>query len=255
MSDALTTVWTGPDVLGVRKPPGLPCFPPHANPEGDCVLQRLLHEWPELSEPAWPLGFDGGIAHRLDISTSGLLLVARSPGALVALRSRFSERRLHKTYLFLTARQVPWDRNVCDRPVAHARRRKGRVVVQRGNNTPHRGRWREAETHFERVAPVDGGLWLWKATMRTGVMHQIRVHSAFVGLALSGDRVYGGGELPLERPDGVEFALHHVGLEGDDLRPNKVESPSWWPAQLEDPGPDSPDRRAPNQSRRRRRRG
>jgi len=256
MNEALVTVWTGPDVLGVHKPPGLPCFRPHSDPDGDCVLARLLEEWPELADHTWPLGFDAGIAHRLDISTSGLLLVARSPAALLALRSRFSERRLDKTYLFLTSRDVPWDRNACGRPIAHARRRKGRVVVQRGNNTPHRGRWRDAETHFERVGPVDGGLWLWRATMRTGVMHQIRVHSAFVGLALAGDRVYGGGELALARPDGVDFALHHVGLEGDDLHPTKVPPPAWWPELLPQDDPDLRDPSPrPARSRRRRRRG
>jgi 23S rRNA pseudouridine1911/1915/1917 synthase len=241
---ALDVVWTGPDLLGVVKPPGLSCFPPHADPSGDCVLRRLLHAFPEQADPTWPLGFDGGIAHRLDISTSGLLLIARSVDALAALRTRFSSRRLRKEYRFLTQKQVDWDQNTVDRPIAHDRRRKGRVVVQRGRNTPHRGRWRDAETHFRRLGPVDGGLWLWQAEMSTGVMHQIRVHAAFVGLALVGDRLYGGGAWDLPRPRGVSFALHHHHLEGPDLHPTAVEVPGWWPAVLStpptEPNPDSP---------------
>lgn len=249
----LVVVWTGPDLLGVVKPPGLSCFPLHAQPEADCVLRRLLAQFPEQAAPTWPLGFDGGIAHRLDISTSGLLLVARSVPALAALRTRFSGRHLHKEYRFLTARNASWDRNVVDRPIAHDRRRKGRVVVQRGKQTPHRGRWREARTTFSRVGPVDGGLWMWRAVMQTGVMHQIRVHAAFVGLALAGDRIYGGGSLAVPRPDRVDFALHHHHLRANDLAPSAVALPAWWPALLPDDPVPSTDPRSRSRRRDRRR--
>lgn len=254
----LEVVWTGPDLLGVRKPPGVSCFPLHARPEADCVHRRVVSAYPDQADLAWPLGFDAGIAHRLDISTSGLLLVARSVPALAALRERFSSGRLRKTYRFLTARAVPWDRNAVDRPIAHDRRRKGRVVVQRGRDTPHRGRWREARTQFRCLGPVDGGLWMWEAVMHTGVMHQIRVHAAFVGLALAGDRIYGGGTLDLARPPATDFALHHLGLEGPDLHPTPVPTPAWWPALLppgDAPGPTSAQRpvSAPSRKRRRRR--
>ena len=57
------------------KPAGLTVFPPHADPEGDCVLGRLLADDPARAELAWPTGFEGGIAHRLDRSTSGALVV------------------------------------------------------------------------------------------------------------------------------------------------------------------------------------
>jgi len=155
--------------------------------------------------------------------------------ALAALRARFATRRLRKEYCFLTRKQVPWDQHVIDRPVAHDRRRKGRVVVQRGRNTPHRGRWRDAETELTRLGPVDGGLWMWRAVMSTGVMHQIRVHAAFAGLALAGDRIYGGGEWQADRPERVAFALHHCGLSGPDLHPTPVVPPGWWPDRI---GPD-----------------
>ena len=55
--------------------------------------------------------------------------------------------------------------------------------------------------------------------MRTGVMHQIRVHAAFLGLALAGDRLYGGG------PGG--FRLHHVGLSGGRWSTSSVPLPAW----------------------------
>ena len=149
------------------------------------------------------------MAHRLDISTSGAIAVADTPGELAAIRDHFSEKTLVKTYRFLTNKQVNWDENSCDLAIGHAKGKKGKMVVQRGVNTPHRGKWYPAATRFRRISGP-----LWQAQMSSGVMHQIRVHAAFLGLALRGDRRYGGGETPKDAPDGLVFYLHHVGFKG-----------------------------------------
>ena len=193
----------------VCKPAGLPVFPPHADPGGDCVLARLLAEDPRRARPAWPEGFPGGVAHRLDTSTSGALLVADDPAELAAIRAAFASGTLRKTYLLLAGRDVPWDEHACDAPIAHDRRRKDRMIVMRGRQTPHRGRWYPASTRFRRVRDR-----LFEATMSTGVMHQIRAHAAYLGMPLLGDRLYGGGPTPVGAPAGVTFFLHHVGIEG-----------------------------------------
>ncbi len=206
----------------LAKPAGLPVFPPHADPGGDCVLARLLAREPGRAL-AWPEGFAGGIAHRLDVGTSGALAVADDPEELEALRVAFAAKGLVKTYRFLTRREVPWDEGGCDRAVAHDRRHKRRMVVQRGEGTPHRGRWLAAETRFRRIGPAAQGT-VWEAVMSTGVMHQIRVHAAFVGLVLAGDPIYGGGP-PVE--GGAPFALHHVGFVGAGFATEPVPMPPW----------------------------
>ncbi len=218
-----------------EKPAGLPCFPPHADPDGDCVLRRLIEALPAQALGAWPAGFEGGIAHRLDTSTSGQLLICRDPAALEALRARFEARGLRKRYRLVSARRPPWTAHEIDRPIAHDRQHKGRMVVQRSEGTPHRGRWYPAHTRFSRRS--DGPGWtLWDAEMRTGVTHQIRVHAAFLGIPLAGDRRYGGGPAPpgLRLPEGVDFLLHHVGVQGlaagglgDD--PPPAPPPPGWP--------------------------
>src|SRR4051812_40088279 len=83
--------------LYVLKPAGVPVFPPHGHPAGDCVLRRLSEALPGRAED-WPVGFEGGIAHRLDTATSGLLLVARTPADLARLRTEFAEGSLRKFY-------------------------------------------------------------------------------------------------------------------------------------------------------------
>lgn len=206
----------------VAKPAGVPVFPPHTTPGGDCVLARLLADEPWRDQLGWAEGFAGGIAHRLDVSTSGALAVADDPEELAALRDLFSAKSLDKAYLFLAAGDVPWDANEVDLEIAHDRKRKSRMVVRRGRSTPHRGRWYPARTVFTRVRGR-----LWQAGMRTGVMHQIRVHAAFVGLALAGDRLYGGGDPPEAVPPGASFCLHHVGFEGAGVRTAPVPLPGW----------------------------
>ena len=84
------------------KPAGLPVFPPHADPEGDSLLGRLLRTRPAQGEQAWPVGYEGGLAHRLDTATSGMVLAATSPEALAWIRSLFETGALHKRYVFLT---------------------------------------------------------------------------------------------------------------------------------------------------------
>ncbi len=200
------------DVMVVAKPAGLPVFPPHADADGACVHQWLAARGDVDVGAAWPPGFDLGIAHRLDIATSGQLLVARTVPALVRLRAAFQGRQLDKRYLFLTLRDPSWDENRVQHRLAHDRRRKKRMVFERGRHTPHRGRWLEAETHLERAGRGPAGTTRWQARMRTGVMHQIRVHAASCGVPLAGDRIYGGRPFALNRPDGVPFCLHHLGV-------------------------------------------
>lgn len=222
-------IWQSDPWLALSKPAGLTVFPLHVDPEADCLLRRLRADRPGLDEVEWPDGFAGGLAHRLDRATSGMVLAAADAPALAQLRGWFSAKALTKTYQLVTARDVPWDTHAVTVRLAHDRRRKHRMTYERGRDTAHRGRWFDAETRFRRIGPCGHGLWRWEARMRTGVMHQIRVHAAAAGLALAGDTLYGGGSLDLDRPPGARFLLHHVGLRGPALDPPPIPVPDWWP--------------------------
>lgn len=200
------------DWLYLHKPAGLPVFPPHGDPGGDCLLARLLIAAPEQAAPPWPERFEGGILHRLDVGTSGLVIAARSLAAFERGRAAFASHTLAKRYRFLSRGDVPWDRNLVTHALAHDKRRKARMIWQRGANTPHRGRWLPARTELLRLQGE-----LWEATLSTGVMHQARVHAAAAGLPILGDRLYGGAPHP------AGFHLHHARIDG-------------WPA----PTPDLP---------------
>jgi 23S rRNA-/tRNA-specific pseudouridylate synthase len=209
-------------ILLINKPVGIPVFPKSGTLE-DSLLSRLLALEPQRSEQDWPAGFDGGIVHRLDTPTTGGVLVACNDEHVRRVRTLFSQKRLSKRYLFLSAKEPNWIEHFCAAPLAHDRKKKGNMIPKRGKNTPHRGKWYESRTSFRHIIRKDG-LSLWEAKMRTGVMHQIRVHAAFLGIALLGDRRYGGGK----KPSGFlgDFALHHTQI-GDWPA---IPPPEWWPS-------------------------
>ena len=207
------------------KPGGIPVFPPHADPSGDCLLRRT-----GLDPTGWDPKFAGGLAHRLDTPTSGQVLSAKTLADLDWLRAAFAGGGLRKVYRFVSARSVPWDEHTVEAPIAHHKKKRAVMIVKRGANTPCRGKWHPAQTTFRRLGEVEGGSTMWEAVIRTGVMHQIRAHAAFVGLALQGDRRYGGGQ-PCGTPDNerIPFLLHHLGLSGAGLSPPAAPLPDFWP--------------------------
>jgi 23S rRNA pseudouridine1911/1915/1917 synthase len=133
-----------------------------------------------------------GIVHRLDRDTSGLLVVARSEEAYVALQDAIRRRQVERRYYAL----------VRGRP----RSRAGRIEasIGRDRRDPTRRSLdtdepREAVTHFE-IAETTSGHALLDVRLETGRTHQIRVHLAAIGLPVSGDAQYGvAGDLGLGR--------------------------------------------------------
>lgn len=129
--------------------------------------------------------------HRLDAETSGVLLLARSPGALGPLSALFEERQVEKRYLAVVRgepREAVW---TCQWPLADDPEVLGRVRVDRQAGRP-------AETAFVRLAsradPQWGRVTLLEARPLTGRTHQVRAHLAASGHAVVGDPAYGVAE-------------------------------------------------------------
>jgi 23S rRNA pseudouridine1911/1915/1917 synthase len=202
----------------LNKPAGLSVFPPHADPQGDCLLRRLLADHPWRAALDWPRGYEGGIAHRLDNATSGAMLVADSPQELRALREAFAAHRFVKTYLLMTGRDAAWNQAACDLPIAHSKTNSRKMVLRLGPMSKHRGKWYPARTEFRRLHGR-----LYEAIMSSGVTHQIRLHAAHLEIPLLGDTLYGGDPTP----EGL-FRLHHVGMTGPDpFRTDPLPPPDW----------------------------
>lgn len=220
----------------IDKPAGLPVLAPADNPRADCLAARLIAEDPWRAKAGWPSGFTAGLAHRVDASTSGAILVADTVEELTYLRAWLGEGRFVRTYVLQTAGPVPFEAAACDLPLAWGREDRARMVVRTRSGLPHRGEWQPAVTRFRRL-----DVRRLVATVTTLAQHQIRAHAAHLGAPVLGDTLYGGEPLPDGSaggvvPPGATFLLHHVGMVGPaGLKTDRVAAPAWcadvrpWP--------------------------
>jgi 23S rRNA pseudouridine1911/1915/1917 synthase len=170
-------------VIAVDKPAGTPSHALRAH-EMNTVANFLLAHYPELRGMSSG-ALEPGLVHRLDTDTSGVLVAARTDAAFRDLRQQFRTHRVHKDYAALVVGDVRTAGELCT-AIGHAphNRRKMRVVSRPGPGA------RAAETIFRPLERF-GAYTLLTVRIRTGVMHQIRVHLASVGHPVVGDRVYG----------------------------------------------------------------
>jgi RluA family pseudouridine synthase len=155
--------------------------------------------------------------HRLDAETSGLLLLARSPGALMSYSALFESRRMDKTYLAVVLGSPISKHWTCRLKLAPDPERLGAMVVNQAKG-------KIAETRFQVLQQGDA-MTLVEAEPLTGRTHQIRVHLAESGHPVVGDVLYG----PPSSARSPALALRAVGLHYLDpftRRPVRIRAPS-----------------------------
>ncbi|MGZ8920633.1 MAG: RluA family pseudouridine synthase [Limisphaerales bacterium] len=143
--------------------------------------------------------------HRLDAETTGILLFAKSPGALRSIGDLFETRRMHKRYLAVVRGEPKENEWICRAPLGPEPKEHGRHRVD--------PRGKEAETKFN-VIERKNGLTLVEAKPVTGRTHQIRLHLGEANLPIVGDPMYGAPEDASRR--NALMALRAVELEYQD---------------------------------------
>ena len=205
---SLDIVYEDDDLLIVDKPVGLVVHPGAGNGSGT-LLNGLLHHCSALSTIP-----RGGIVHRIDKDTSGLLAVAKTLESQHALVQQLQARTLKREYEAVATGNILVGGRI-DEPIGRHPTQRVKMAVTR-NGKP-------AVTHY-RVAERFGSHTHLLVQLETGRTHQIRVHMAHMGHALVGDRVYAGRPKPVKNlpSDLVEYlrgfprqALHaaKLGLE------------------------------------------
>jgi 23S rRNA pseudouridine1911/1915/1917 synthase len=173
-------------LLAVDKPAGVPSHPLKAGETGT-VANALVARFPEVALAAEDVR-EGGLVHRLDIDTSGVLLAARDRPSWEAVRALFRDRAVDKRYWALVSGPLA-EVGAIDLPLRH----KGETRVEPAVDGREEGR--EALSEFHVLARA-GELALVEVRILTGVLHQVRAHLAAIGAPVVGDALYGGRPFP-----------------------------------------------------------
>lgn len=171
------------DVIVIDKPAGLVVHPGAGHPTGTLV-NGLLARFPEISQVGDPTR--PGIVHRLDVGTSGLLVVARTEIAYHALVAALAARDVGRRYFALVWGRPASPVGVIEAPIGRDHRdpMKMAVVVDGKPARTHYRVLRSYRSHVE-VSALE-------CRLETGRTHQIRVHLSAIGHPVVGDGTYGG---------------------------------------------------------------
>lgn len=175
-------------LLVFDKPAGLLCVPGRGDDKQDCLSARALRQWP-----------DALIVHRLDMGTSGLVVMARGIEMQRALSAAFAERRVHKRYEAVVDGAMPLceDWSVIDAPLmADWPRRPLQKVDPAGK--PSVTRWKAISAWPDEPAAAAATHVLLEPL--TGRSHQLRVHLLSIGHPILGDALYGDAALQARAP-------------------------------------------------------
>jgi len=180
----LDIVYEDEDLAVINKSRGLVVHPAPGH-QDDTLVNALAARW-QLQ----PTGSDRpGIVHRLDKDTTGLLVVAKNPAAMASLQTQIRTRTARRDYLALVHGHLPAPAGSVEAPVGRDPRARVRMaVVSQGG--------RAARTRF-RVIHEFADYSLLLLTLDTGRTHQIRVHMAYAGYPVAGDRTYASGDKDL----------------------------------------------------------
>lgn len=168
------------DLFVIEKPAGLVVHPGAGNPDRTLVNGLLYRDETLAALPR------AGVVHRLDKDTSGLLLVARTSAAFLALTRQMAAREIHRIYAAIV-HGVPHASGTVDAAIGRDRLQRTRMRVA--------GNGREAVTHYQVLTRFRAHAHL-ELALETGRTHQIRVHMQHLGHPLLGDPTYARGKIP-----------------------------------------------------------
>ena len=181
-------IYEDASLLVVNKPAGMATHG-FSGKDTQTLANFLVAHRPDLltvGKSRW----EPGLVHRLDLETSGLVLVAKAPAAFDSLRLQFRRRKVKKTYWALVWGATAAEGTI-EFPIAHDSRDRRRMhALENTDRTREPVKHWRALTIFKMICQR-GDLSLVEVEMATGVTHQIRVHLAVIGHPIIGDVLYG----------------------------------------------------------------
>lgn len=188
----LDVVYEDDDIAVINKRRGLVVHPGAGNPDGTLVNALMFRYGAALSTVYGTTR--AGIVHRLDKDTTGLMVAAKTDRAHARLGEQFAEHTVKKLYRAVLDGNLRDDSGVVDAPIGRDRKNRLKMAVVADG--------RRAVTKYKVLERFKNNCYV-EFELCTGRTHQIRVHCAYLGHAVSCDPLYGGQKL------GVDGQLLH----------------------------------------------
>ena len=195
---ALDLVYVDDQIIVLNKASGLLSVPGRGEDKQDCLITRAQQEWP-----------DALTVHRLDMATSGLVVMARGPDIQRRLSQAFALREVHKTYEAIVAGlphiSETWHDIQLPLIIDWPNRPRSKVDWEQGK--PSHTQWR-----VKQLLPLDNATRV-ELKPITGRTHQLRLHMMAIGHAILGDALYASPEELAKAPrlllHASELQLNH----------------------------------------------
>jgi 23S rRNA pseudouridine1911/1915/1917 synthase len=198
----LDILYEDADVIIVNKPKQMVVHPSFGHYSGTLVNALMYHCGRGLS------GINGmmrpGIVHRIDMDTTGSLVVCKNDMAHQSLAEQLKEHTIRRVYVAIVHGNVKEDNGTVDIPI-------GRHPIERKKMSTHTKSGKRAVTHY-RVLRRFGEYTYIQCILETGRTHQIRVHMAHIGHPLLGDEVYGPRRCPFSGLQGQTLHARTLGF-------------------------------------------
>ena len=196
----LDIVYDDNDIVIINKPQGMVVHPAAGHYSGTLVNALMYHFGNQLS------GINGimrpGIVHRIDMNTSGLLVICKNDMAHKSLSEQFSVHSITREYTAIVYNSFSETEGTVDKPIGRSKNdRKKMAIVPDG---------RRAVTHYTVLRKLKNDFSLVQLRLETGRTHQIRVHMTSINHPLLGDDVYG----PKKCPFNLAGQMLHAGKIG-----------------------------------------
>jgi len=196
----LDIIYEDKDIILINKPKGMVVHPAAGHYSGTLVNGLMAHCKEDLS------GINGvmrpGIVHRIDMDTTGALIVCKNDVAHNSIAEQLKEHSITRKYFAVVHGVLKQDEGTVSAPI-------GRHPVDRKKMSINEKNGREAVTHY-RVLERYRQFTYVECQLETGRTHQIRVHLASIGHPLLGDSVYG----PAKSPYRLNGQTLHAGILG-----------------------------------------
>ena len=130
-----------------------------------------------------------GIVHRIDKDTSGLVIIAKNDKAHIDISNQIKNREVLKIYVALTRGVIKENRAEINMPIGRSTKDRKKMAVDK--------KGKEAITEFKVLERYQGYTYV-ELRIKTGRIHQIRVHMSEIGYPIVGDAVYSNGKNPFD---------------------------------------------------------